>query len=660
MLGGNLGGGLASFFQKRDVDAHAVSLVAGRLLVLPWRWSFSPFYGNLRRQIGGRGDWRQQGRSEDREKPAVFKQYAESAEKSKDSVTAGAAGTPRLEALPIRAPHARWDGAGGDAAMRHSRLATVNGVATVRRLLPAPTGWVCLLVLLPALPGCTPWSEYIHNGFKVGPNYHKPPAPVAPQWIDADDARVRSSPADLSAWWKVFNDQQMNNLVCVAYSQNLTLREAGFRVLQARAERAIAIGELFPQTQEATGDYVRSATSRETARGGGGTGVGGRFNSQWDFGFNLSWELDFWGRFRRAVESANANLDASVDNYDDALVTLIADVASAYVEMCTTQQRLKYARENIDRQSKLTKATKVNPNATTSDYDQALSILRQTEALVPQLLITLRQANDRLCMLLGIPPEDLQRRLVLANIPTAPPDVVIGIPADLLRRRPDVRRAERQAATQSALIGVAEAEFYPHIAINGTLGYSAALFKDLFRSDAMTGTIGPTLRWNILNYGRILNGVRRQDAIFLQQVLAYQNTVLVAGQEVEDALAVFLQSQEQYQKLRESANATEEALKVLSLNPMTTVFQLSQLQQNLVQQRDQEAVALGNVAQGLIQVYRALGGGWELRLTGCDPHCGSHARLGGPEEDAPNPRRVPGTYRPTDGPGGPSVLPPAN
>jgi NodT family efflux transporter outer membrane factor (OMF) lipoprotein len=522
----------------------------------------------------------------------------------------------------------------------------------LRRLAVA----VCVIMLLP-LTGCTPLGEYIRNGFKVGPNYQTPPAPVAPNWIDANDLHLRNTTEELSDWWKVFGDPQLNSLVCAAYNQNLTLRQAGFAILQARAERAIAVGELFPQQQQATADYLREASSQQTVGRSASSAVN-RFFSQWDYGFNLSWELDFWGRFRRAVESANGNLDASVANYDAALVTLIGDVASTYVDMCTTQQRIKYVNMNIELQSQVVKSVKLNPMATSVDYQQALSTLRQTEALLPPLLITLRQDNDKLCTLLGIPIEDLTPRLVLARIPEAPTEVVVGIPADLLRRRPDVRRAERQAASQSAVIGVAEAEFYPHIAINGTIGAAAAEFKHLFLPTAFTGTIGPSFRWDILNYGRILNEVRREDAIFKQLVLAYQNTVLSANAEVENALIVYLRSRDQYQKLKESADATQLAVKVLAEQMKAGLIDFNRmalLQQNLTQQLDTEAVALGNVAQGLIQVYRALGGGWQLRVTGaCDPQGNCPGRLGPPIETDSEPLGPPRVL-PPQAPAGPGV-----
>jgi NodT family efflux transporter outer membrane factor (OMF) lipoprotein len=507
---------------------------------------------------------------------------------------------------------------------------------------PLVTLLLALGLLAVPLCGCTPLGQYIRNGFKVGPNYQEPPAPVATHWIDVADKRVRSESDDLSQWWTVFNDSVLDSLVCYAYRQNLTLQQAGFKVLTARAQRNMAIGNLFPQTQDATGDYQRIAASKETANR---SFIQQRFYSQWDFAFSLAWELDFWGRFRRAVESAEDTLEASVYDYDAVLVTLLGDVATAYVQIRTLDEQIKLTRANIALQRAtltIAQARFKGGTATQLDVDQAQSNLSQTESQVPQLEIQLRQANNQLAILLGIPPEDLLPRLGTAAIPTAPVDVAVGIPADLLRRRPDVRRAERQAAAQSAQIGIAESDFYPHISLNGTFGYSAQFFSRLWRPTAFEGSFGPQFRWDILNYGRILNNVRAQDANFQALILAYQSTVLTAGQEVENGLAQFLKSQEQVKFLAESVKAAESAVKIALAQYKGGTIDFNRValvQQNLVLQQNLLAQAQGNIALGLIQVYRALGGGWQIRLTGCEPtdlllQCPSHpsvARLPPPQ-----------------------------
>jgi NodT family efflux transporter outer membrane factor (OMF) lipoprotein len=500
--------------------------------------------------------------------------------------------------------------------------------------------------------GCTSWQEYVHNGFKVGPNYRKPPAPVAKDWIDANDQRVRTESDDLSKWWTVFNDSVLDSLICYAYRQNLSLRVAGMRVLEARAQLAIDTGNLLPQTQTSTGDFKWNGLSRETADNvlgfaatpGGLSGVTlpafKRWYGQWDLGFNLSWELDFWGRFRRAIEADSASLDASVENYDDVLVTLLGQVATAYAQMRITEQRIKYAEENVKLQRQtlaIVEARFRRGTVTKLDLAQARSTLEQTQATIPDLRISLRQSTNQLCILLGIPPEELRTRLGPGPIPTAPVEVAVGIPADLLRRRPDVRKAERQAASQSAEIGVAEAEFYPHIAINGTWQYSAEFFKDLWKPSALNGDIGPTFTWNILNYGRILNNVRLQDARFHELIATYQNTVLSAAQDVENGLVTFLEAQQRTKFQAGSVKDAQEAVDIALAQYKREVIdftRVTQLEQNLVTQQDTLAQAQGEIVTGLIQVFKALGGGWQIRETGCDPRPADSAA---PAAETPEP-----------------------
>ena len=470
------------------------------------------------------------------------------------------------------------------------------------------------------LGGCTSFSDYLHNGFKVGPNYRPARAAVAPAWIDANDIRVRQQQDDLSRWWAVFNDPRLDSLVSYAYQQNLSLRVAACRVLEARAQVAIDTGNLFPQTQAMTGSYTNNVLSREDANPLS-SGLN-RWYPQANFGFNLSWELDFWGRLRRAIESDAANLDALVDNYDDVLVTLLGDVATNYVMYRTAEQRIVYAEENVALQRKTLQIVQGQLKVGIVgelDVDQARSTLEQTEAAIPELEIAQRQAANQLCILLGIPPQDLQARLGAGTIPTAPLEVAAGIPADLLRRRPDVRRAERQAAAQSAQIGMAEAQFYPYISVNGTLGYSAASFSNLFQPQALAGGVGPSFTWNILNYGRLLNNKRLQEARFQELVATYRNTVLSASQDVENGLVTFLRAQQRARSQAASAADAKKAVDIVLAQYQagtTDLTRVTLLQQNLVPLEDTLAQAQGEIATGLIQVYRALGGGWEIRLAG--------------------------------------------
>lgn len=479
--------------------------------------------------------------------------------------------------------------------------------------------WAGLALLASGCVATDPFVGWVHNGFKVGPNYCRPPAPVAEDWIQANDPNVRKN--QLAEWWDVFEDPALDHLVDTAYGQNLNLRVLGTRVLQARAQQAVTAGNIFPQTQQLNGSYY----------------YGNFANSPFHLdltNFNLSWELDFWGRFRRSIESANAGLDGSVENYDAALVTLLGDVATNYVQYRVAQQRIKIARDNVRIQESVLALVeqqfKVGINKVTAlDVDQAKTVLEQTRSTIPALEITLGTANDTLCTLLGMPPHDLEHELgpdppLGTNpMPNTPAWVAAGIPADLLRRRPDVRAAERQVAAQSAQIGVAEAEFYPHLAINGTIGYDAIIIPPLVTNSGFLGIIQPNFTWNILNYGRICNNVRLQKAKTQELIAAYQDQVLTAAREAQIAIRAFLRSREQAEFLARSVKAAVAATQVgvnqyrAGVVPFNTVFNLETTQ---VQQQDQLAVAQGNIALNLIAVYRALGGGWEMRLRESD--CG--------------------------------------
>jgi NodT family efflux transporter outer membrane factor (OMF) lipoprotein len=467
------------------------------------------------------------------------------------------------------------------------------------------------------LTGCTSLHDYVHNGFQVGPNYHRPPALVADHWIDATDKRLRNENDNLCTWWAVMNDPVLNQMEVDAYQQNLTLREAGWRVMQSRAQLGIAVGNFFPQRQDATGSYQR-------------IGAGQNFFSQWNFNFNLAWELDFWGRFRRAIQSAEDTLDASVFNYDDVLVTLLGDIADNYVQVRTNQERIRLLENTVKIQEDVynfidARLKQGVRNITDLDLAQAESDLKQSQAQLANLRIAVRLNENRLCTLLGIPTVDLEPLLKSApntDIPKVPNYLVVGMPADLLRRRPDVRRAERNAAAQAEFIGIAETDLYPAFNITGSLGWQAQKFSDLFSPQAFRGNVGPTFQWNLLNYGRIVNNVRFQDAGFQALVATYQNTVLNADEEVENGIITFLEAQDRARLLSESVDAANRALAVIVANyqvgagaGLGDFNRYALIVQTLIQQQDQWAQARGQVDQGLIQVYRALGGGWQIRLA---------------------------------------------
>jgi NodT family efflux transporter outer membrane factor (OMF) lipoprotein len=490
----------------------------------------------------------------------------------------------------------------------------------------SPRGWKAIarlatvVALAILLSGCTSLHDYFHNGFKVGPNYHPPGAPIAQQWIDAADPRVQTRSQDLAKWWSVFNDPILNDLMDCAYHQNLTLKAAGMRILEARSQLLITQGSLFPQTQQANASYTRYGSPTTNAAGAA------VFFDKWNYNFNLQWELDFWGQFRRAVTSQAATLESSVFAYDEALLTMFGDIAKNYIEIRTDQERIKALRENVKYQKDMADLTRVRREhgyrlVTDIDVDQTQAIQESTEAQIPPVEVDMRQAVTALCILLGMPPADLLQRIGTADLPTVPVEMAVGIPAQLLCRRPDVRQAERNAAAQAEQIGIAEASLYPAIYINGTLGYAAPQFSQIFMPNSLASSVGPSFQWNVLNYGRLKNNVIMQDQKLQEYIATYQATVLQANADVENGLVTFLKAQEQVRKLdacvRHYKGAVQGAKDQMAggAGTMTgsaySALSYYTIAVPLAQEEDLLAQAKGQISQGLILVYRALGGGWE-------------------------------------------------
>jgi NodT family efflux transporter outer membrane factor (OMF) lipoprotein len=451
------------------------------------------------------------------------------------------------------------------------------------------------------------------GGCMVGPDYVQPEVEVNASWLQTDDPRVMSDPLMNVEWWRTLEDPILDALIDEAYAQNLDLREAAVRVIQAMAARGIAVGELFPQRQEMSGSYDRTKFSENP-------GGGPRYQDSWQVGFDAAWELDVWGRFRRNIESADAVLDASLASYDDVMVTLVAEVAATYIEIRTLQVRVRIARDNVRLQEEsLQLAESRFRNGQTSELDvtDATGILEQTRSDLPALRSELLQAMYRLNVLLGTPPLDLRARLGdVEDVPAVSPDVAVGIPADLLRRRPDVRLAERQAAAQSAQIGVAEADLLPAFFISGAIGLASDSSSNLLESDSWTGSWGPGFSWPIFNYGRIKNNIRVQDAVFQAALLNYERTVLAAAQEVESGVVGFLGAQEQAVHLERSVKASRRSLEIAQIRYVegsSTFTRVLDAQEQLRNVEESLAIAQGNVVQSLIATYKALGGGWEIR-----------------------------------------------
>lgn len=459
----------------------------------------------------------------------------------------------------------------------------------------------------------------------VGPDYAPPVAPIAPAWLEETTATAvadgHDADAQLATWWTVFDDPVLDRLIADALAQNLTLRAAGLRVVEARARRGIAVGEFFPQTQKVGGDIGATRISDNSAASTSDNSYA--FN---DAFFTAAWELDFWGKFRRGIESADAELLATIADYDAIVVSLLADVATDYVLVRSLQERVGYARANVQLQSETLALTELRfRGGAVSELDVATarSTLASTQALVPQFEDGLRQATMALCVLLGRTPSDLAAELGgVGPIPTPPPSIALGVPADLLRRRPDVRRAERIAAAASAEIGVAEADFYPAVTLAGSTGFASSDamvmgrtpgLNNIFDASSFQGFIGLNVSMPILNYGRIANNVRAKAALFEQAAVDYQNTVLRAAADVESSLSSFLRNRQRAEFLADGVKASRRSveLSVLQYGAGATDFiRVDQAQSALALQQDALALARALAALGCVNTFRALGGGW--------------------------------------------------
>jgi len=461
-------------------------------------------------------------------------------------------------------------------------------------------------------------SLHLVAGCMVGPNYSRPGVKVNQNWLEAQNHRLKEGPCEYKTWWRVFQDPRLDRIIETAYRENLDLRVAGARVLEARAQLGATVGQLYPQTQQATGSVETVGASKR---------VPFFFSfTEATLGLTANWEIDFWGKFRRAVESADASLMANMANYDSILVSLTGNAASLYVNIRTLERRLIIARSNVETQRKSLEIAEYRfEGGTTSkrDVEQARADLASTEATVPVLQIQLRQAEDALSVLLGMPPSLLVEQLQggEAEIPAPPAEVVVDIPAELLRRRPDIKAAEYNAMAQCAQIGVAKAQLYPAFSLLGTFGFQSSSYNnfspgDIFLPGSRASTAAASVAWNILNYGQLTNLVRVQDARFQEMLTTYQNTVLSAQQEVEDNLTGFVRSEEQAKSLGVSAEAAKSSLDLAmiqyreGITDFTTVLTA---QQFLLSTEDSLASSLGNISTYLVGVYRAMGGGWEIR-----------------------------------------------
>ena len=465
------------------------------------------------------------------------------------------------------------------------------------------------------LPGCAP----------VGPDFVKPDTDPEAEWTSQTREEFQFEAQNQVEWWQVFDDPVLNNLVSLAHQHNNNVRIAGLRVLESRAILGIASGSIYPQSQAMFGE----ATAIQASESNANTGAGDLQFTQYGLGVGASWELDFWGRFRRGIEAADAGLLASIASYDDTLVLLAAQVADAYTVMRTNQEQLRISRENIFLQQRSHDIVDVmfrHGASNELDVQQAEALLLGTQSSIPGLEITVAQARNALSALLGLPPGNIDSLITGDKlVPAFPDKILVGVPADMLRQRPDVRRAELLAMAQNAQVGVAEADLYPSFSISGTLSLAAAGntnttatgdsgFSELFRAESLTYSIGPSFVWPFLNYGRIKNNIRVEDARLQQALIQYRETVLQASREVEDAMVAFNGNLAQGEILSKGVDASRRSTELSLLRYKEGFADYQRVldsQQRLFSQQQRYISNKGAAVRSLIALYRALGGGWQ-------------------------------------------------
>ena len=468
---------------------------------------------------------------------------------------------------------------------------------------------------LPLLAGCT----------AIGPDYQRPASVAPARWSEAVPPNSTAVPSGSttatpdSAWWKSFGDPELDSLIDRAVRANHNVLLARARVQEARAQHGLAEADAGP-TVDASGGYERLRTSRhQPVLGSLPVPSDVPFdNNVYQAGFDASWEIDVFGGKRREEEAAAADLAAAVSGQRAALVTLLGDVARAYVDLRTSQRRLAIAAENtaIQEQSLGIVRDRVAHGLSGGlDSAQAEALLATTRALVPQLESQQHIALHRLGVLLGLSPDALHDELVAVQpIPTAPPSVPVGLPSTLLLRRPDIQLAERRLAAATARIGVAKADLFPRFFLTGSVGVQSIDTGNLFTEDSTLWSIGPSIRWRIFDSGRVRSAIRVQEAKRDQAHLAYEQTVLGACEEVENALVSYAKEQTRRQSLADAVTASRTALDLagtLYANGVKDFLVVLDAQRSLHQAEESLVASDRAVTTDLIALYKALGGGWE-------------------------------------------------
>jgi NodT family efflux transporter outer membrane factor (OMF) lipoprotein len=452
------------------------------------------------------------------------------------------------------------------------------------------------------------------TGCMVGPDFQKPTAETPAAYTDVGPSgpnqRSVTTPDPIgdAQWWKSFNDPVLDQLIAEALENNFSLKEAESRIRQARAQRSVAASGLFPSV-DLNSDYRRSFSSPLQRPSGVNT-----FRA----GFDAAWELDIFGGTRRAIEAADADIEANIEDGRAVLVSLLAELASDYIDLREFQQRILTARQNLEVQVRsldLTRRRFTGGFVSGLDVANAEAQVASTRAVIPVLEASARQTIYAIAVLIGKQPQvPLEQLSPEGPIPVTPPEVPVGLPSELLRRRPDIRRAEARIHAATARIGVATADLFPRFSVTGSLGLQSSQISDLTNWSSRFWSIGPSMSWPIFNAGRLASNIAVQRELQTQQFLDYQATVLVALRDVESALIAYSKEHEHYLALVDAVNANRRAVDLatqLYREGQTDFLNVLEAQRSLYQSEDQLTISRRTLASNLVALYKALGGGWQ-------------------------------------------------
>jgi NodT family efflux transporter outer membrane factor (OMF) lipoprotein len=457
----------------------------------------------------------------------------------------------------------------------------------------------------------------------VGPDYTAPELSAPAAWHSEMKGGLKAVPpvaAQLAQWWTMLDDPQLSRLIEQAAANNLDLKLAQARLREARARRGIAAADRFP-TLSAGAGATRSRSSEELGLGP----ASGQTSESWSAQFDAAWELDLFGGKRRALEAAEATLQASQEDLRDVQVSLLAEVALNYIEVGNYQARLAIAQQNLAAQNEAWQIARWRREAGLTmqlDEDQAKLNLEQTRAGLPTLQTGLEQAKNRLAVLLGHKPGELAELEHPATIPRIPAEVAVGIPAETLRNRPDLRRAERQLAAATAQVGVATADLYPSFSLSGILGLQALSSADLLQSSARMWSVAANAGWVLFDAGRIRQNIKVQSALQEQALIGYESAVLGALRDVENALIAYAEEQNRHTSLTAAVAAAQSAAQLADSQYRAGLIDFQSVldtQRSLLSLQDQLSQSDATVTSNLVRLYKTLGGGWTTELSGEKP-----------------------------------------